>query len=239
MKAFRALLLAPLFLAAPALHSQEAPSAPAQSAPELPAGPAPSTTDLTPAEDVPVKPPMDPSAPQLDLMPAEDTTPGIPPVESTLIPEMIDPVEKPQGTEIPQPATPSEPNRTAASADALERLVRFRIVKNRVIKEPALMSEWDTSERARTDYEKRASLRRYYRMLYARMEKIDGSLKPLIEERREQALRRLRQHKIDPTQPPHGVTPEPDEEEVVVVQERKVKTKKKPAEKRKVRARAT
>lgn len=234
MKAFRALLLAPLFLAAPALHSQEAPSAPAQPAPELPAGPAPSKTDLTPAEDVPVKPPMDASAPKLDLMPAEDTT--IPPAESTLIPEMIEPVEKPQGTEIPQPTKPAEPaNRTAIAANLLETLVRFRNVQNRVVKEPAVQAEWDTSESARTDYEKRAALRRYYQLLYARMEKIDGSLKPLIEERREVALRRLRQHKIDPTQPPYGVTPEPEEVVVVKADEvkKKGKSKKKSDEKRK------
>ncbi|RYD80290.1 MAG: hypothetical protein EOP84_12155 [Verrucomicrobiaceae bacterium] len=55
---------------------------------------------------------------------------------------------------------------------------------------------------ARTDYEKREALKKYYALLYARMEKMDKSLKKEIEVREPLTVRRLHQTRIAPTEPP-------------------------------------
>jgi hypothetical protein len=243
MNAIRALLLAPILFSAPAIYSQDAPAvepAPPPPAAGAPAatGPAPSTTDLTPATDVPVTPSP---APKLDLMPAQDV-PAVPPAsEQTLIPEMVDPVEKPAGTAIPQPgAAPTFPkSKTEIAADQLELMVRFRTVKNRVIKEPAIQAEWDNAENARTDYEKREALKRYYLLLYSRMEKLDRTLKAQIADRRVESLRKLTQTRLEPTERPARLGPAPAPEEVRVAKQEKRSTKKKKKQNAEAEVRAT
>lgn len=61
-----------------------------------------------------------------------------------------------------------------------------------------MQEQWARAQSAHTDPEKRDALREYYTRLYGRMLKLDGSLKGQIELRREAALNRLEQKRIEP-----------------------------------------
>ena len=87
------------------------------------------------------------------------------------------------------------------STDELQQRVRFREVKTRALKDPAVQSEWDRAQTVRTDYEKREALKSYYTRLYTRMAKIDRSLKKRIAEEQGRSLARLTQTRVDPTEP--------------------------------------
>ncbi len=217
MKAFTALILAAALLA-PTVHAQETPAAPAPQetapAPESPAAaepapaPAPAAApaaeskpapDLTPAQDIP----MPKKETGLDLMPAQDTPQIIP--EPVLIPESPTSMPKPEGSAIEEPKEKKEKlkqDKTAAAADEMASRVRYRQAKTRALKDPAVQAEWAKAARARTDYEKREALTNYYTLLYARMEKLDKSLKKEIESRQGISLRRLRQSRLEPTEAP-------------------------------------
>jgi hypothetical protein len=216
MKAFRALLLA-VTLSGPVLQAQDTP---APAAPSEPVSPAPaaeklpsaasSTTDLTPAKDVPVTPPPAQPVPPADLMPAQELPTPSPTPDATLTPEIPSgTTEKPKGTAIEQPKGEKK-SKTEAAADALDIQVRLRKAKTRAIKDPEAQALWDNSLTAKTDWEKRDSLKRYYRIVYARMEKFEPKLKKEIEERRAFSLRRLEQNRIQPTEVPYYVTVIPD-----------------------------
>ena len=118
-------------------------------------------------------------------------------------------VEKPQGSAIEQPK--EKKSKTEAAADALEVQVRLRTAKTRAIKDPEVQAMWENSLVAKTDWEKRDSLKRYYRLMYARMEKFEPKLKKEIDERRTASLRRLEQTRIRPTEVPYYVTVIPAE----------------------------
>ena len=210
MKAFPALLLAAALLA-PTLRAQETPAAPAAPAPvPAPEAPAPvvppaPTPDLTPAKDVPTPVPSK----SLDLMPAQDTTTPLPvTTEPALIPETPDSTTKPGGSAIEEPKkkeakeSKEKPNKTEAAADEMATRVRFRQAKTRALKDPAVQAEWAKSERAHTDFEKRAALKRYYTLLYARMQSIDGSLKKEIATHQTFSIRRLEQTRVEATEAP-------------------------------------
>jgi hypothetical protein len=55
--------------------------------------------------------------------------------------------------------------------------------------------------KARTDLEKRDALKSYYKLLYARIVKLDPSVTKVSVLREAAALRRLEQTRIDPTEP--------------------------------------
>jgi hypothetical protein len=203
MKALPALLAASLLLA-PALHAQDAASAPAapSPAPELAPEPAPAAAGPAPAAPAPT--PVSPSGKPLDLMPTQPE-PLLPPPampEPTLIPESPERTEKPRGTAIPQPEAErkkEKKNTTEAAENALQERIRFRQAKTRALRDPAIQAEWERAGKAHTDFEKREALKRYYKLLYARMAKLDGSLKKEIALRQNISLRRLEQRHIDPT----------------------------------------
>jgi hypothetical protein len=64
-----------------------------------------------------------------------------------------------------------------------------------------VQAEWDSAAKAKTDYDKREALKRYYKLLYGRILKIDSSVKKTSDLRQQAALRRLEQTRIDPTEP--------------------------------------
>jgi len=79
--------------------------------------------------------------------------------------------------------------------------IRLRQLKSRVLREPKVQQLVAKAETAPTDYEKREALKEYYTVLYGRIEKLDGSLKKRTTMLRKQAIHRLTQTKIDPTDP--------------------------------------
>jgi hypothetical protein len=64
----------------------------------------------------------------------------------------------------------------------MKERIRYREVKTRALKDPAIQAEWERAHKVGTDYEKRESLKKYYTMLYARMARIDKTLKKRIAE---------------------------------------------------------
>lgn len=213
MKAFPALILAAALLA-PTVHAQETPAAPAPQetapAPEAPAAEAPAPApepkakpapDLTPAQDIP----MPKKETGLDLMPAQDTPQMFP--EPVLIPETPESTPKPEGSAIEEPKKEKgkekvKQDKTAAAADEMASRIRYRQAKTRALKDPAVQAEWAKAAKARTDYARREALTNYYTLLYARMEKLDASLKKEIASRQIVSLRRIKQARLDPTEAP-------------------------------------
>lgn len=105
--------------------------------------------------------------------------------------------------------------------------VRYREMRIRAQKDPSVVSLQDQADKARSDEDKRAALREYYRLLYKRMIDLDKSLEPSYKvsasakvlhaafvaqcQSMESAyLRRLAQYRLEPTIPLHPPpTPEP------------------------------
>jgi hypothetical protein len=133
-------------------------------------------------------------APQVNPEPAE-------PAEVPLIPQEVAPVEKPRGRAIEQKSTTIKRTKTDESTEELNQRIRFREARTKALREASVQAEWEKSLQARTDLEKREALKRHYQLLFARMTKIDGSLKKLIDERKLLALRRLEQTRIASTEP--------------------------------------
>lgn len=100
---------------------------------------------------------------------------------------------------------PQAPARPPIQPDTTEserrQRIRFREVKITANRDPQVQDLWALSERARTDEDKRAALRAYYRLLHARIRKIDPKLKTYSEAREAAALALLAQDRIEPTVP--------------------------------------
>ena len=173
------LLMKPRFALFPALLLASLPlcaqeSAPAETLELIPSNPAPSEP-ASPAESLP------------------------------LIPESPEPAKKPKGKS-PALAPVGELKKekkssTEATADEQAQRIRFREAKTRALRDPAVQREWERSLQARSDFEKREALASYYKLLFARIAKLDKSLKPQATLTQQRALRGLTQTRIDPTEP--------------------------------------
>lgn len=141
--------------------------------------------------------------------PAAPTAPNPAEAEPTplpLIPDMPAPVEKPTyhgnssgstGSGRNNPA-PVKKNKTAESIDDVADRIKLREAKIKALKDEKIQAEWDTAQTAKTDYEKRAALRRYYTLLYTKIIKIDGSLKKLATVRMAESIKQLDQNLVRP-----------------------------------------
>jgi hypothetical protein len=157
------------------------------------------------ADEAPVTPTPAPAAePDLDLMPSNSGQLLPPPALTTeplpLIPEAPEPTERPRTSDIQEPRREKKSSTEEATNEMKER-IRYREVKTRALKDPAIQAEWERAHKVGTDYEKRESLKKYYTMLYARMARIDKTLKKRIAEQERTSIRRLTQTRIDPTEP--------------------------------------
>lgn len=192
MKRPTALLAAALFTALPLFAQEKAP----ESAPEA-----------TPATPRPLAPePKDPD--RLDLMPSKPAQLLPPPAGLPLIPEIPMPQERPRPSPVESPIKKRE-SATADAEDQIKLRIRMREAKTKAQRDPALQAEWDRSNEVKTDYEKREVLKGYYKLLAARMTKVDPTLKVAIEKQTKESLSRLEQTRIAPTQPPAGVATGP------------------------------
>lgn len=121
---------------------------------------------------------------------------------------MPPPVEKPShrssekepGTNTnPGPAGPIlKKNKTEESIDNIADRIKFREAKTKALKDEKVIDLNAQVEAAKTDPEKRALLREYYTVLYAKILKIDGSIKKLVADRLKQSLNTLDQSKVRP-----------------------------------------
>ena len=122
------------------------------------------------------------------------------PAEVPLIPEEVPQTTKPRGTAI-DTARGVKTSKTDVSAAELRERIRFREAKTKALRDAQVQAHWERAAGAKTDYEKREALKSYYKLLYARIAKLDGSIRKLIEQREQFSLRRLEQTRIDPTVP--------------------------------------
>ena len=180
-------LLAACMVSAVALA--QAPAEKEKPAVERPAGEKPPGGELPPLPDPAPMPEEDliRNQPGSRIKPAPEGSPSLLPGT-----EKLKPGERPRGRTTLKPPT------TSADLDAR---IRFREAHSKAAQDPAIQAMWAESRTAKTDYEKREALRRYYTALYKRVIAYDKGLGPLVAERRQLALRKLDQTRIDPTDP--------------------------------------
>lgn len=109
------------------------------------------------------------------------------------------------------PLPPAMPQ-AAESAQEKARLqnIRYREVRVTADKDPQILRMLERSNLAKTDEDKRAALREYYRMLFAKMISIDKSLEAKCRLMEAAYIRRLAQDRLEPTIPLNPPpTPEP------------------------------
>lgn len=125
----------------------------------------------------------------------------------SLIPETAPQIGKPKGGK--SELTPEEKlasSKTLQSEAQLKLRIRLRQVKTLALKDPVVQEDWAQAGAAATDPERRQALHDYYEHLYARILKIDNSLADLVKTRKNAALDRLTQNRLDP---PTAIAPTP------------------------------
>lgn len=214
---FRSTLL--VLLSAAAVSAQEAasptPSPDATPVPsEIPV-PAPSASASDPAAPVP-PPPLEPVAtpsPTPDVIPMEGApldTQDIAPLP-TLDQAMPDDAFTQPNALVPDEAPPAI-GQSLDNAQEKARLqnIRYREVRVQVEKDLKVKSLLDQADRAKTQEDKRAALREYYRLLFKKIVAIDKSLAEKCQLLETSYLHRLAQIRLEPTIPLNPPpTPEP------------------------------
>ena len=190
MKRTTALLAAALLPALPLFAEDKAPAKEPAPAAERPA-------DITPPPLAPAEKDKD----RLELMPSKPAQLLPPPSGLSLIPDIPLPPELPRSRGVESPIKRRD-SATADADDLVKQRIRMREAKTKVQREPAVQAEWDRAAAMKTDYERRAVLKGYYKLLYGRMAKIDPTLKAPIETLLLRSLGELEQTRIAPTQPP-------------------------------------
>ncbi len=95
------------------------------------------------------------------------------------------------------------------TADALRQAIRIREAKTRALEDPAILAEKARADAARTPEGRRTALRNYYTLLYAKMGRLDKSLKPALEKELTADLRRLEQRRVYPSELVEAIQPLP------------------------------
>jgi hypothetical protein len=142
-----------------------------------------------------------------------NTGPGSPPQPGptplSLIPNTPEPVEKPShrassGTAENDANAPSliKKNKTQANTDDVADRIKFRMAKTKALEDEKIQALWADTEATKGDEEKRKALKNYYIALYAKILKIDGSIKKLVSQRLQDCLKQLEQRKVRPEEYP-------------------------------------
>lgn len=238
---FRYLKILPVALALPSLSwAQDASPAPSPSlagSPEASPSPAASPEPGASPAASPEASAQPSAAPAEDLIPLPDgggptdspldTPPLVPTDQSMPDAAFTDP-----NAIIPDDIAPPPPSFApqGESEGEIARYtnIRYREMRVRAQKDPSVISLQNQANKARSDEEKRAALREYYRLLYKRMIALDKSLEPSsvkvsaspeilhaafiaqCEAMESAYLRRLAQYRLEPTIPLNPPpTPEP------------------------------
>jgi hypothetical protein len=135
---------------------------------------------------------------KLDLIPSSPRTPPATAEPLPLIPESPESAKKQPAATEPKKEKKSK---TEVAADDLQQRIRYRQAKTRALHDPAVQSAWDRAHATRTDFERRDAMKAYYKLLFSRILRIDGTLKQPVAQNELRAMRRLTQTRIDPTEP--------------------------------------
>jgi len=91
---------------------------------------------------------------------------------------------------------------TSAAEDALRDRIKFRAAKSKAQSDPELQAIWDSTFKARTDYEQREIYTKYYTLLCERIGQIDKTIKKEeLEALKGRYLSAYDQTRIAPTEP--------------------------------------
>ena len=131
----------------------------------------------------------------LDLIPlpegvSDDSMLGEPMDDLLSIPGDIPPLQV-------APAIPTVP----VGEPAQPMLARYKALRIKTEKDPAVVSLWEKAQKAKTFEQQRAGMREYYRLLFKKMRKADSSLKGRIDSMERAYLQRLAQTRVEPTIP--------------------------------------
>jgi|GEM_PF-4984661 len=121
------------------------------------------------------------------------------PDANTLIPEAPANSISPAASTRKSPPGPSPTpkiSKTEANINQMRLGVRLHEAKTVALRDPAIQEQMAWVEAAKTDEGKRERLIKYYKMLYARIVKIDGSLKALAKEQQKGIIGSIEQKNI-------------------------------------------
>ncbi|MFZ4682446.1 MAG: hypothetical protein ACOYMS_08085 [Terrimicrobiaceae bacterium] len=173
----------------------------ASPAPEASATPA---TDVIPLEGQPQPPDAVTGAPleTRDLAPVVPRTDEAMPDEAFTDPNAIIP---------DAPLPPSVPAVAESAEEKARQLsIRYREVRVKVEKDPKLQNLLQQADAAKTEEDRRAAFRTYYRLLFSKIAAADKSLADRCKIMEDAYIRRLAQERLEPTIPLNPPpTPEP------------------------------
>ena len=121
------------------------------------------------------------------LLAAQVSAQELPGESLGLIPEAPKNTAKPKA----EPAESKKKSSTEKESDDLVARIRYREAKTRALQDPAVQQEWDRAQAAKTEPEKRETMKSYYKLLCDRMVKIDSTVKPRVEVLRKSLVWRL------------------------------------------------
>jgi hypothetical protein len=185
-------------LTIPALAQDEKPDA----KPAPPTDPKP----VAPAEARPAElPPLPAPSPEKENSDLLKVQPGgvkpDPTRSNSAVPDVLAPARKNSGSKPGTPPKDSSTLKPPTTSAELDARIRYRQAHTRASNDAAIKALWAESRVARTDYEKRETLKAYYTALYRKMLAMDKGIATIVEERKRVALGKLSQTRIDPTDP--------------------------------------
>lgn len=114
----------------------------------------------------------------------------------------LDPASAPANEDLAvNPDLPPAPSGPTAGEQSRALKVRYQEVRTEAEKDPAVRAMREKASKARTFEDERAALREYYRLLFARMRKIDKSLSARCDVMERAYIARLAQTRLEPTIP--------------------------------------
>lgn len=136
--------------------------------------------------------PPSPLAPPSEPQPALENIDPMP-----LIPEDLEPAPKPEGRAL----TELKKSKPIQAEGELAARIRLREAKTRALHDASIQAEWTRAQNARTPHERREALKSYYTQLYAKIERLDGSLKKRVAILRDASIKKITQRNIEPSDP--------------------------------------
>ncbi len=167
------------------------------------AGPAPAS-DVIPLEGQPQPPDAVIGAP----LETKDLAPLVPRPDEAMPDEAF---TDPNAIIPDAPLPPSIPAVTESAEEKARQLsIRYREVRVKAEKDPKVLNLLQQADKAKTEEDRRAAFREYYRLLFAKIAAMDKSLAQRCKIMEDAYLRRLAQERLEPTIPLNPPpTPEP------------------------------
>ncbi len=141
--------------------------------------------------------PLPESGPPADLEqpdPFGETLPLIPEAPAASERPSFEPDDLPASSGVPRSIEPPKPSETRLAIEAQQRQVRMRLARIQAKRDPDLLAIYDGAEKAKTDAERRYAMHLYYDRLFARMLKLDPTLRQDdLQERKKTAVSLMNQ----------------------------------------------